>query len=166
MNFDSNEEIIKSISKIIEGLDFTIHEYGESIDEYSYLQENELCITIKNSSGEDAIYIDLADELTLTIGAWHAHYDYSDEDYNEMIEALKDYLECRICVLEIYYLKSGELKWFGSNSMTVEEFNLLPAKELIKRYVDKRIWPINGKAVFRFFDEGKTITQDFSLGNI
>lgn len=166
MNFDSNEEIKKSISKLIEGLDYTIHKYGDSIDEYSYLQENELCITVKNTSGEDAIYIDLTDELTLTIGAWHTHYNYSDEDYNEMIDALKDYLECRMCVLEIYCFKAGELKWFRSKNMTVEEFNLLPTIELIKRYVDKRNWPINGKAIFRFFDEGKTITLDFSLGDI
>ena len=33
MNFDSNEEIKKAISKIVEGFDFAIHEYGD-------LQEN------------------------------------------------------------------------------------------------------------------------------
>lgn len=166
MNFDSSEEIKESILKVIEGLDFMIHECGESLDEYSYLKENEMCITVKNTFGEDAIYIDVTDELTLTFGAWHAHYDYSDEDYNEMLEVLKDYLEGRMCVLEIYRYKAGELKWFGSGNLTVEEYNLMPTKKLIKRYVDKRNWPINGKAIFRFFDEEKTITYEFSLGKI
>lgn len=166
MNFDSNEEIKKSILNIIEGCDFTIHEYGDSIDKYSYLQENEMCITIKNTFREDVIYIDVADELTLTIEAWHSHYNYSDEDYNEMLEVIKNYLKGRMCVLEIYCYKAGELKWFGSDNLIVEECNFIPTKRLIKRYVDKRNWPIKGKAIFRFFDEDKTITYEFSLGRI
>lgn len=159
--------MIEAILKAIKDFDFSIHEYGESLDEYSYLQENEMCITVKNTVGEDAIYIDIAaDELTLTLGAWHAHYDYSDEDYNELLEVLKDYLEGRMCVLEIYRYKAGELNWFGSYSLTVEECPLKPTQKLLKQYVDKRSWPINGKAVFRFFDEDKTITYEFSLGKI
>ena len=51
--------------KIIEGFDFTIHEYGNSSDEHSYLQKNEICITIKNVFKEDEIYIDDDDGWTV-----------------------------------------------------------------------------------------------------
>lgn len=165
MNFDSNEEIIKTIVQIIEGHDFTVHEYGDPADEYSYLNENDICITVKSSSGEDVIYIDIADELTLTLGAWHEHFDYSDEDFSEMLETIKDYLAGRTCVLELYRQTAGELKWFGSYILIAEQCNSTPAKKLVKRYANKDWWPIKGKAIFRFFDADKTTTHEFSFGN-
>ena len=169
MNFDNDEEIIRSITGLLEGLDYIIHRHGDLDDEYRYLCENEMCITVKNTFGEDAVYIDLADELTLTFGAWHGHYDYSDEDYNEMSELLKDYLEGRICTLEIYSCESDGLKWVGSCNLTAEECELMLERKLIKKFIkkfiDKENWPIKCKAIFRFFDEKRTKTCEFSLGD-
>lgn len=165
MDFNNNEEIKKSICKVIEGYSYTIHEYGDLTDGYSYLQENDMCITVKNESGKDAIYIDVADELTLSCGAWHEHYNYSDEDYSEMLELIKNYLEGKICTLEVYCYNAGELKWRGSSNLTAEECNLTPADKLIEAFINKKEWPVSGKAIIRFFDENQTVTHEFALGN-
>lgn len=164
MDFDNNEEIAKSILEVIKDCDYTIHESGDSDNEYAYLQENDMCITVRNTGGEDAIYVDIDnDEITLTAGAWHAHYDYSDEDFKEMLDTIKDYIEGKFCVFEIYRRQENELKWFSTWILSTEEYESSSPKKLLKAHVDKRSWKIISKAIFRFFDPNKTSTYELSL---
>lgn len=39
----------------------------------------------------------------------------------------------------------------------------MSANKLIKKNIDKKMWPIKGKAIFRYFDENKTETHEYSF---
>ena len=69
--------------------------------------DNYYIIEIKNKRG-DSLYINLEDEIIISYGNWHCHYE-SDDDM--VIEKVNNILNNRDCVLDIYldnnYIGSG-----------------------------------------------------------
>lgn len=37
--------------------------------------------------------------------------------------------------------------------------------KLIEAFINKKEWPVSGKAIIRFFDENQTVTHEFASGN-
>ena len=76
---------------------------ADSDDEYKYLQENDICITVKNPYGKYPMYIDLENdgEFTLSYYKWHSHYYGEEWDYNMLCQDLKDILQNNKCAVII-----------------------------------------------------------------
>lgn len=164
INFDDNNEIKNLLLNLLEGLDFEIHEYNDSDEEYKYLKENDFCITVKDAEQSNVIYIDIDEyELTLTIGAWHSHYDYDEENFNEVQETLKEFINNEVCVFEIYKYKNDKPSWFSCGMLYDEEFHSMTINKLLKENINKKVWPIKGKVIIRYFDVNKTETHEFSF---
>lgn len=102
-------EKLEELKEFLKDYDVTVHTFGNEKEEYSYLDEEDYCITVKNSS-DDELFIDWNGEFTLTYDAWHAHFSLCQYDYEEMLEYLTGILQNNLCSFSVF--SNGE--WLGS----------------------------------------------------
>lgn len=102
------------ICKLLINCDVKYEIHDNPLDEdYNYLEEGDLCITVINPTSEYPLYIDLEDmgEFTLSYYGWHNHYMSEKWDYGAMMDDLKNILNNMKCLINIY---SG-VRWLSSN---------------------------------------------------
>lgn len=156
----NNFEEILPISRLPELLEMLkehtveVHRFGDTDDEYKYLEEGSACITVLNPYQEDRLYIDLDAEVTLTFGVFHTHY-YPDLDgYSHFESDLFLLLQNELCSATLYCEENKE--WLGSRAINKEEISLGCRKVFdfifkIKEFrdkVDKR----GGEAHYHFWN--------------
>lgn len=106
---------------------FEIHRAGDPDEEYCYLEENNVCITVLNPYQDKELFLDLSGEFTLSYTAFHCHYAPDLQGYKEMLSDLQGILQNEICAAIISY--GTEKKWLGSISITKSEC-ARPVKEI------------------------------------
>ena len=96
---DKRQELCSMLQKL--NCKFETHTLNDK--EYTYLNKNDICITIPNSKCEYPIYIDLESngEFTLSYYKWHTHYYGEEWDYNRLFEDLIGILKNQKCVIII-----------------------------------------------------------------
>lgn len=107
---DKKDEICKYL--INHEVKYEIHD--NPLDEdYDYLEEGDLCITVINPTSKYPLYIDLEDmgEFTLTYYSWHNHYMSVKCYYEAMIDDIINILNNMKCLIIIH---SGE-RWLSSD---------------------------------------------------
>jgi len=67
-----------------------------------------VAIYLKNHSGENLI-IDMENEFSLFFKGWHCHYQSNLEEYEELIEIIKDILSNKRFIVCTYY-KDGDVE--------------------------------------------------------
>lgn len=107
---DKKDEICKLL--INYNVKYEIHDNPLNED-YNYLEEGNLCITVINPTSEYPLYIDLEDmgEFTLTYYMWHSHYMSEKWGYDAMMDDIKNILNNMKCLIIIH---SG-IRWLSSN---------------------------------------------------
>lgn len=145
-------EIEKIIVDYLEktGLVYEEHKANEPLEEYKYLNGNDICITVKNPQNKYKLYIDLEDgeENTITYYKWHKHYYYVDPKF--IIKDLKDIFENRKCPLIIESTKS----WICSNFVEENKNdNIIEKKvKLLPENLQKELEELGGTAEFFYWD--------------
>ena len=121
-----------------------------------YRQEDEgyISITAENGAG-DVLYIDVTDEITFGFDAYHAHYYFDEDDYEEFKGDLTDLFSGNAYSMCCY---AGD-KWIYSTFQRGS-----PDREyLIKRDIDmgyyiKKYGSV--KVVCKYWESGKSVTFD------
>lgn len=76
---------------------------SNSGEEYEYLNECDVCITVSNNYCDYPLYIDLENngEFTLSYYKWHSHYLGEEWAYDRLCEDLVDILNNNKCLIII-----------------------------------------------------------------
>lgn len=151
---------------------YVLHEKDDG--EYKYLDADSMCITVLNAKGEEDIYIDLEEEFTISMNGYHCHFQPDEEDFEEMVQMLKDYLEGRCCVVLLFSNKpDGELQWRLSSTYEPNVCELLERKNVynaldLGKDLRKELKRVGGKVCVCFFDSSKSkemvIEKEFQKG--
>ncbi len=132
---------------------FEVHHAGDSDEEYAYLTEDNVCITVLDPHQDKKLFIDLDDEFTLTFDAFHCHYDPED-GYEEFVSDIRGILQNDICAATLYY--GEEHKWLGSTCIAKADISR-PIKEVFRFILKisefkKQLRDHGGEARFCFWD--------------
>lgn len=132
MNFIENTlDKKEELCELLKGFSYEIHLRDD--DEYHYLKDGDICITLKNADKDkDKLYLDLEEEFTLTFGAFHNHYDCSQNGYDELVTDLNGILQSKIGVASIYHYYDGKLNWLGSRLISIEETESQTVKQIFQ----------------------------------
>ena len=156
---DTNYEDITPVNKLddlcklLTGIKYEIHRHDEG--EYSYLDENSICITVLNPYTGKEMYIDLEEEFTITFDAYHEHYGPDSNEYELLVQFVKQLLNNEICTASLYCGK--ERKWLGSTTYSRDEIQSMPIKQLFSyiyktREFRNELTSKGGVAEFIFWD--------------
>lgn len=174
-DFDALDKL-GEVCGILDGLavEYEIHQRDEG--EYSYLKEDEACITIPNPNSLDVpepytgrtIYIDFQDEISLFFAVeWHAHYSLNESDYDEFKQTLVGILKNELCNVTLF--EGEDRSWGGSLIVSkteaceksAEEIFAEPFPELAAEY--RRSWKENGAEIYFIFrdpvDDVKVVVE-------
>ncbi|MEW4411451.1 hypothetical protein [Clostridium sp. AN503] len=125
-DFIDTHDALQELCDLLSGYQYELHYHDD--DEYEYLDEADVCITIPNPYSKNKIYIDLEEEFTLSYGIYHEHYYPNKNDYKEMAKTLIGILNNELCSATMY---SGEpLQWLGSTTITKSESSERPIKDV------------------------------------
>ena len=144
---------IDDLCKLLTGIEYEIHRHDEY--EYSYLNEDSICITVINPYTGQKMYIDLEEEFTITFDAYHAHYSPDSYEYALLVQFIKQILNNEICVATLYCGK--DRKWMGSTTCSIDEIQSMSIKQLFahiyktREFKDKLI-ANGGTAEFIFWN--------------
>ena len=97
--FEPSEKLQEFLQEL-RALQTTIHTAGE--EDYEYLEGDSVCIEAENPSGQDALFVDLGEDITLTYGDWQALYEADEEDYALALQNLRDLLANRLYVVNVF----------------------------------------------------------------
>lgn len=115
---DSGLEInpVDKLDEILSGLqnyNVEVHKSGEDNEEYKYLENGDVCITILNPYQDNKLFIDLDDEFTLTYCQCHCHYFADTDGYREVTKDIYAILKNDSCSSSLYC--GNPPKWLGSS---------------------------------------------------
>lgn len=85
-----------SLEAFLKDYDYEVHSNAD--EEYDYLDENSLCITLKNSEGRE-LHVDLEGDFTLSFGGWHRHYLTTNEEYDSLKEYINSILTNQVAAI-------------------------------------------------------------------
>lgn len=152
---------LQEICSILKDYEFEVHKAGEA--DYEYLKEDSVCITILNPYADRKLYIDLDSEFTLSFHAFHSHYDASQEEYEFMMEQLREILSNHMGVAGIYY--GAEKNWLGSTCISKEEMQIRSVKDIFyhvykTKEFKRKLKEYGGEVQYRFWNpaDDQTIT--------
>lgn len=100
-------------------IEYEIHTSNDKSEEYEYLENGDLCITVINPNYEIYLYIDLEDkgEITLSFADWHSHYGIYEDEFNFLVDDINSILDNKKCSRVI---RSGK-GWLGSKLINSSE---------------------------------------------
>jgi len=121
---DSKLEInpVDKLDEILSRLgtyDFEVHKSGEHNEEYKYLENGCVCITILNPYQDNKLFIDLDDEFTLTYCQCHCHYFADIDNYMRLMEDIYAILKNDSCSSSLYC--GNQKEWLGSSFIQKSE---------------------------------------------
>lgn len=154
-----NKQPLTSIYNLLNELNtkYEIH-YHEEEGEYTYLKEDDLCITISNPYNEFPLYIDIIeDEIILEYYKWHGHYFYETIVPDNLLQDIKEILTNKKCAIII----SSTKRWISStlsDKFLEESYDYQDDfKRLPECFVDE-IHAIGGKVELFYWNPKNTKT--------
>ncbi len=156
--------------QMLEELKGFLREYAPQVhtcreDGYSYLEEGDFCLTIKNSSGRE-LYLDLNEEFTLSYAAWHGHYSPCKGEYEMLKRDLEQLLNSCSYAFSVFIHE----RWMGSAALGLPLSSKVEVKEQIHIFLRRdRAWLQQAKkegveARLVYWDETKNRTVSFAPG--
>lgn len=128
MDVENTLDKKEELCELFEGYSYEIHQ--KDSEEYCYMKDGDICITVKNNDGSKKLYVDLNEEFTLSFGAFHSHYDCSQSSYEELIGDLKGILDNRIGAASIYHFYNEKLIWMSSLMISIEEVTTQTVRQI------------------------------------
>ena len=108
-SWDKLDEICALLDAL--SVKYEIHRHDG--DEFSYLNNGEICVKIPNPYSERTIFIDLQDEISLFFGPeWHEHYYLTKGDFDDFFDTLAGILKNEYCSAAVFI--GEDLRWGGS----------------------------------------------------
>ncbi|MDE7399881.1 MAG: hypothetical protein K2N06_10185 [Oscillospiraceae bacterium] len=156
-SWDKLDEIRLILNRL--NVRYVVHRHDD--EEFSYLNDNEICVKIPNPYTDDTnrtVFIDLQDEISLFFGAeWHAHYYLTEEDYREFCETLSGFMKNELCSAAVFI--GEDLHWGGSMLADRKSVSEKSAEEIFAGNTPsdandfKQSWEEKGAEVrFRFWN--------------
>lgn len=147
-------DMLDDIQKRLQGYTFEIHRADDEEDEYDYLEEGSVCITVLNPYQDNNLFIDLSGEFTLTFDISHCHYFAELDDYDNMLSDVLGILKNECCSAALYYGQTK--KWLGSGFIRKEELSK-PIKTLFSYVLRipefrKKLNSQGGEVQFQFWN--------------
>ncbi len=165
MDIESTLDKKEELCKLFEECLYEIHQKDQG--EYHYLDEDDICITVKNSNESKVLYLDLNEEFTLTFGSFHSHYDCSEYDYEELVTDIREIIKSNIGVASIYHYYDGKLNWLGSHLVSIEETETKNVKQVFQHVFSVKdfqndLTQYGGEVHYEFWDSryDKTLMID------
>lgn len=164
-------EIAEDIYRLLDAPGIKYKIQSKDDNEYSYLEENELSISIPNPYLSHAIFINLQSEISLFYANWHAHYLYDETDHAEFCETLAAILNNMLCSASVFLGEGDECKLNESVLAEKSDVESKPPEEAfagnrIMAQVDREQWEKNGSTVrFVFWNPkyNKTVTIERNI---
>lgn len=155
-------DLLEELQKILCQTVYEVHRVGDGSEEYQYLTEGDVCITIHNPYQDKKLYIDLTEEFTLTYSGFHCHYEPELTEYQELLSDVQGILNNEICSAVLYYIDQGK-RWLGSTCSSKAELSR-PVKDIFyfvyqQAEFRKKLKEYGGKAEFCFWNP----QEDFSI---
>ena len=158
---DKKNEICKLLDDL--EAEYEIHTFGEMGEEYDYLEEGNICITVLNPTCQYKLYIDLEyyGEFTLSYYRWHAHYFPDEMDYEVLCNDLAAILNNTKCTENV----SSKKRWIYNTLKEIkdiESYNFKVAESLPDEFI-KELKKVGGSVELFFWDCNKNIRIDISI---
>lgn len=154
---------LDALKALFRDVKIEIHYPGDTSEEFKYLADDNVCITVLNPYQDEKMYIDLGDEFTLSYGMFHSHYFAEDSEYENMVADIRNILQNKMCVASIYHYGSRK-KCLGSTIVTRDMMSR-PIKEtfhFVLKFPEfkKKVADYGGEAQFFFWNPADNRTID------
>lgn len=117
------------LKALIENYETLTHTSKET--DYDFLKKGQTCIEIRNPLGGENLYLELENGWTLDFNDWNAHYEPTDEGYNDLLKDLRAFLDGKMYVVTVW---SGE-EWICSFSVNQPRINEEVARKEAREFL-------------------------------